>query len=362
MEEAVDMSLGDGSVSHRFVASSVAYSPAWERWSGPRVNKYSMAAFVVFVALVVLVQLGPMWGLHVRLPHVNPVVWLCMPPAMVVLSAGIGGHLFLRSRRKYVITVTKDGITIDRRPGDVYSFADARLGLWVENGVALHLRHGRHRFLLGGRDRRLSPTTPLSAEPVQLVDAWLPEPDFDALLSLDARWSGAVADGAHIRCLLFPNPLLIQSWGPFAFRKTQRLMQTRTEPQLFIDVDVDGVGIRVIDPKTNALTAAAPCSQVTATPVIYHLAGGHAFPSAQNVASDAAGQYFSTMPAMTLSVPGMPPLTVGCHDFSGLGRRFSWLGTVPITNDPPPYTVSAADWLTLVEKCGLTPHLEDTAK
>jgi hypothetical protein len=35
---------------------------------------------------------------------------------------------------------------------------------------------------------------------------------------------------------------------------------------------------------------------------------------------------------------------------------------VPITNDPPPYTVSAADWLTLVEKCGLTPHLEDTAK
>jgi hypothetical protein len=35
---------------------------------------------------------------------------------------------------------------------------------------------------------------------------------------------------------------------------------------------------------------------------------------------------------------------------------------VPITNDPPGYAVSAADWLTLVEKSGLAPYLEDAAK
>jgi hypothetical protein len=52
---------------------------------------------------------------------------------------------------------------------------------------------------------------------------------------------------------------------------------------------------------------------------------------------------------MTLSVPGMPPLTVGVTTSAGWGGdSHGW--------------ASAADWLTLVEKCGLTPHLEDTAK
>jgi hypothetical protein len=35
---------------------------------------------------------------------------------------------------------------------------------------------------------------------------------------------------------------------------------------------------------------------------------------------------------------------------------------VHITNDPPTYTVSAADWLTLVEKFGLPADLEDSAR
>jgi hypothetical protein len=32
-----------------------------------------------------------------------------------------------------------------------------------------------------------------------------------------------------------------------------------------------------------------------------------------------------------------------------------------VHNDPPAYEVSAADWLTLVEKLGLASHLEDAA-
>jgi hypothetical protein len=145
--------------------------------------------------------------------------------------------------------------------------------------------------------------------------------------------------------------------GPFAFRKKQRLTRSLSQPQLFIDVDNDA--IRLVDPNSNAVTASASVPRVTATPATYQPSGGHAVPSAQNVASDAAGQYFSTTPAMGVSVAGMQPLTIGCRDFEGLKRRFSWSANVPITNDPPVYEVSAADWLTLVEKFGLAPYLED---
>ncbi|HZQ31815.1 MAG TPA: hypothetical protein VFB19_08780 [Mycobacterium sp.] len=186
--------------------------------------------------------------------------------------------------------------------------------------------------------------------------------DFDDLLALSGRWSGSAAKapehGEPIRCVLFPNPLLIQGMGSFALVKKQRLMRSLWEPQLYVDVDDDGV--KVIDPNTNALKGSAARSQATATPAMYQLEGGHAFPSAENIASDAAGEYFSTMPAVTLTIGGVEPLTIGCRDFQGLQRRFSWSGNVRITNDPPAYTVSAADWLALVEKFGLARNLEDT--
>jgi hypothetical protein len=147
--------------------------------------------------------------------------------------------------------------------------------------------------------------------------------------------------------------------GPFAFGKKQRLTQSLAQPQLFIDVDDDT--IRVVDPNSNALTASASLSQVTATPATYQLGGGHLFPSAENFAGDAAGEYFSTTPAMSVCVPGMQPMTVGCRNFAGLKRRFSWAGNVHICNEPPAYEISPADRLTLVEKLGLASHLEDTA-
>jgi hypothetical protein len=68
------------------------------------------------------------------------------------------------------------------------------------------------------------------------------------------------------------------------------------------------------------------------------------------------------MPAMTVSVPGVQPITFGCRDFRGLKRRFSWGGNVPVHDDPPAYAVSAADWLTLTEEFGLAAYLADAAK
>jgi hypothetical protein len=40
------------------------------------------------------------------------------------------------------------------------------------------------------------------------------------------------------------------------------------------------------------------------------------------------------MPAVAVCVPGMQPVTIGCRDFRGLKRRFSWDGNVPVHNAP----------------------------
>jgi len=53
---------------------------------------------------------------------------------------------------------------------------------------------------------------------------------------------------------------------------------------------------------------------------------------------------------------------VACRDVAGhssFKRRFSWRSQVQQrVNDPADYSVSAADWLVVVEKFGLTPYLE----
>jgi hypothetical protein len=356
------MSINDESIaSPQFEASCTAYSPTWEKIYGPQATKYWLSAFVLIVGFFMLTIMGPTFGL--RVPIHGPVIVYGFMGGLLVLGAVIGANLWQRSRRKYLIAVVADGITIDGQRDAVYSFADAQLSLWVNMGVALHLHSGPHEFRLGGRDRRIGPGTPLDAEPVQLVDAWLSESDFDKLLSLSGRWSGSAAHGPAAgeatRCLLFPNPLLMQTIGPFEFGKKQRLSQSLAEPQLFVDVDHDT--IRVVDPTTDALIASASLSQVTSSPATYELGGGHMFPSAGNLASDAAGEYFSSTPAMSLCVPGMQPLTIGCRNFTGLKRRFSWSGNVRVVNDPPDYEISPADWLTLVEKLGLASYLEYTA-
>lgn len=344
------MSIYDESVAaHQFVASGTAYTPTWEKAYGPHATKYWMGAFLLIVGSLMLTTMGPTFGL--RLPIHGSVIAIGFMSGLLILGVVIGENLWRHSRHKYLIAVEGGGITIDGQHDTVYSFADAQLSLWANMGVALLLHSGRHQFRLGGRDRRITPTTPLDAPPVQLVNAWLSESDFDRLMALSGRWSRSMAHGPAAgeatRCLLYPNALLIQQMGPFAFAEKQRLTQSLGQPQLFVDVDDDA--IRVVDPNSNALIVSASLPRVTGSPATYQLGG------------DAAGQYFSTTPAMSLCVPGMQPLTIGCRNFEGLTRRFSWAGNVPVVSDPPDYEIAPADWLTLVEKLGLTSNLEDTA-
>jgi hypothetical protein len=256
---------------------------------------------------------------------------------LVWVAVGLFGTLAILRwgiYKKIPICVTSDGLTVDRRPGDVFSFNDAKLGLWTLSGTALHLRCGRHRFVLGGEDHRVGTATRLEAPPTGHVDGWLRAGDFDEVLTMVARRSGldirGPAPGEPLRCLLFPRP----SAGVFDFG----LKKFNPRPSLAVDVGTDAVWL--IDPNTNALIASASLAQVTATP-------------ANCKYNSEGGSY--TVPVLVVRVPGLQPLTIDGP------RSRAWRGKVPEEKEPE-FMVSDADWRVLVEKFGLAPNLVERAE
>jgi hypothetical protein len=119
---------------------------------------------------------------------------------LVLLFGGVYGWYWWPRRKKIVVSVTTDGLTVTTRPGEVYSFSDAKLGTWgvsggATMGTALHLQCCQRRFILGGRDRRVASGTRLEApdagygQPVD-VDAWVSASDFEEILTMVSRRSG----------------------------------------------------------------------------------------------------------------------------------------------------------------------------
>src|ERR1700754_890691 len=97
-----------------------------------------------------------------------------------------------------------------------------------DDGCGAAPQSGQRRFILGGRDRRVSAATRLEAPDAGYgqsvdVDAWVSAADFDEILTMVSRRSGLdirpPAPGEATRCLLFANALKMQEFGSFAFRK-----------------------------------------------------------------------------------------------------------------------------------------------
>lgn len=293
---------------------------------------------------------------------------------LFAVFGGVYAWTWWSGRRQIVVSATSDGLTVNTRPGDVYPFAGAKLGTWgvtggASMGTALHLQCGERRFILGGRDRRVSSGTRLDApdagygQPID-VDAWVSAEDFEEILAMVSRRSGLdvrpPAQDEPTRCLLFANALKLQEMtGLFKIRKQWEFSRSLHQPRLAIDVGTDG--IRVIDPNTGALIAAATTRQVSATPVVYRPTHERAlFPSVGNVMSHVATDYWSTSPGMRVLIPGMNPLTIGCRDsVSGLDFRFSWPGEVPVENARADYEVSGMDWQVLALRFGLVTREKD---
>jgi hypothetical protein len=299
-----------------------------------------------------------------------------IPGVLVLLMVGLIGYYWWHNRGKIVISATSDGLTVNQRPGEVYSFADARLGLWGYNdstmGTALHLRCGARNFVLGGRDHRIGGGTRIDEAPALGVDAWLWAAEFDELLGMaDSRSAVKFrppAPGEPTRCLLLGNPMLINQAGPFSFFKQRRIMRSATRAQLAIDLTADE--IRVSDPHSQTLITSARLAQVTATPAEWHYRNPWWLANPWSTDPLRAATDFWVTRRLTettelfLSLPDMEELGIACRDAAGNSetnqRRFVWRGQVQQCKKPAAYAVSGADWLLLVEKLSLTEQLQST--
>ncbi len=268
------------------------------------------------------------------------------------------------------VDVGSESLAVNTKPGAVFSFGDAQLGPWtlagyggMTKGMALHLRSGRSRFVLGGRDHRIDAGTSMEAPPVDSVDATMSASEFDELLTMVGRPPGldesGPVPGQTIRCLLTPNPARMYSSsfsGMFKNTATAlRLNAKPPQPSLAIDVGEDAISL--IDLKRDARTASAPIAQVKATPA----------ESTRSVPSMGS----LTTAVLLVQVAGARPLTIGCPDWAGpatttwggstkMSYRFAWRGEARPVQEPA-FVVSDPDWLTLVEKFGLASRMEDRA-
>jgi hypothetical protein len=230
-------------------------TPAWQT------NPTKSYAFMVVGVLAFSVVLG---GLYVGMQSLSDgrAEWMQYFDGrafqyilLLLLFAGVYGWYWWSRRRKIIVFVTNDDLSVSTRPGEVYSFSDAKLGTWgvtggATMGMALHLQCGQHRFILGGRDSRIASGTRLEAPdagyglPVD-VDAWVSAAEFDEILAMVSPRSGLdvrpPAPGQLTRCLLFPNSLVIQEMGAFAVRKKQEFLKSAGQPRLAIDLGADGI-------------------------------------------------------------------------------------------------------------------------
>jgi hypothetical protein len=134
----------------------------------------------------------------VKFPSVMESGWAAVVIVPLFLGVAIASarSLIRANRKPVVICVTADGLTVDRRPNDVFSFGDAQLGTWSRRyappSAALHLRCGGDRFVLG-RSERSALSFPAGslpeAPPVGWTqpDAAMSPSDFDELIAVVVR-------------------------------------------------------------------------------------------------------------------------------------------------------------------------------
>jgi hypothetical protein len=174
----------DDHEKHRFVARALT-----AKHSVGLLLPVNLAAVALIAVIAILA-----W----KFPDVMEEGWPV--PVIAVLILGLGAATIPvtnRARKKeLLICVTPDGVTVDKRPNDVFSFGDIQLGKWTRRGapatVALHLRSGGRRFVVGRSDLsagRLTPELLPVAPPVGWAqpDAVMSLPDFDELAALIVR-------------------------------------------------------------------------------------------------------------------------------------------------------------------------------
>lgn len=132
---------------------------------------------------------------------------------------------------------------------------------------------------------------------------------------------------------------------PLAQRYAENLWTKapKTPPPFTLVFGADDL-VRVVDPDTNAVVAAAARAQVSATPEKHKYGGGE--------------EAWVTEPILNVVVPGLPPLRIrsgpvkGPMKGSGGPYRYSWRD-VSSGADQPTHVVTEAQWLALAVHFGL---------
>jgi hypothetical protein len=164
--------------------------------TAPRMNMKTFAILFVYGGMAAM--FGLPFALNAGFHVATATVWHWMH-WLILGGYGLLALLFARSFRmrsffypKVSIRVVGDGLEVTRGGrGQVFPLSGAKLGPWATSvtlmGTALHLRRGRHRFVLGGQNHRVPPGVRFDAKSLWNVDAWMPAQDFDALLRIVYR-------------------------------------------------------------------------------------------------------------------------------------------------------------------------------
>jgi hypothetical protein len=130
--DTFEMTVNDQpGASRQFVASSPSMASQMTAFATGK-GRYGVQAAIFAVILVMVV------GFVTRRSQGFAIA----VAGLVALSIfGLAGtaYVWRRSRRKVLIDVTSNGLTVNQRR-DVFSLVDAKLGPWVNMGVALHLQ------------------------------------------------------------------------------------------------------------------------------------------------------------------------------------------------------------------------------
>jgi hypothetical protein len=162
--------------------------------------------------------------------------------------------------------------------------------------------------------------------------------------------------GETTRCLLFASP--VQFVHPNVLPLKEHLARAfAQQPLLAIEVGKDAIS--VIDLASNTVITSAGLAHVTATP-------GNYAPVSQS--SEGTSREF-TQPLLLLDVPGLQNLRIAIlpmhfSNWTGQQFRYAWRGKArphdlksPALS--PTHVVADTQWLSLVEKFGLTALVVD---
>ncbi|AUX27416.1 uncharacterized protein SOCEGT47_080050 [Sorangium cellulosum] len=335
--------------------------------------------FGVSAILVSLALFAGLAGLAAVLP---PRAMKAVVPVGFIVVIAIYGFLVAPTLRgkKAVLDVDRDRLLVDEGRGGVFALPGASLGLWrmpgtgVTLGTVLHLAGGKRPLRIGGRDHRPGAAHRLAAPPVESVDVALPAGAFEALLASVPSLATVPGHAAHgpLRVSLMPNPSSLRgglsAMAPWLLTMalvgvvsvalgalgvldsaagrwvampltlliivaglvTTVVRSSRPRPAL--ELELDPRELRLHDPKTGRLLAAAPLGAVSGT-------------RGFSLFRMRSGTF--TFAALVLRVPGHGDVTLGVHD-----TRFAWADAVPRL-PAPRYVVGPPDWNAVVECFGL---------